>query len=128
MGADSCLVLVGNSVILAAIGTELRQHRFDVITLEPGCPDALQRICALEPRAVLFDLAALPPDSILWLLRERPGLLLAGVEPSSDKVLVLSCRQERVVTPADLLEVIHGEEMKGRGDAETPRQGDARSK
>ncbi len=110
MGADSNLVLYGNSVILAAIGTELHSHcRFDVIALEPGCPDALPRICALNPRAVLFDLATLPPDSMISLLREQPGLLLAGVDPSSDQVLVLSCRQERAMAPADLLEVIERE-------------------
>jgi len=110
MGADSRLVLYGNSVMLAGIATELqRHHRFDLITLEPGPPDTLRRICALAPRAVLFDLAALPPDSIVWLLRERPGLLLAGLDPSSDQVLLLSCRQERAVAPADLLEMIDRE-------------------
>ncbi len=110
MGADSRLVLYGNSVILAGIGTELqRHHRFDLITLQPGSPDALHRICSLEPRAVLFDLAALPPDSIVSLLRERPGLLLAGLDPSSDQVLVLSCRWVRAVAPADLLEMIDRE-------------------
>ena len=116
MGADSCLVLVGNSVILAALGTELeRRHPFDVITLEPECPEPLQRICALDPRAVLFDLATVPPDLILALLRERPGLLLAGVDPSSDQVLILSCRRERAVAPADLLEVICRETRTGEG-------------
>jgi len=110
MGADPCLVLYGNSVILAALGTELeRRHRFDVITLEPECPEPLQRISALDPRAVLFDLAALSPDLILALLRERPGLLLAGVDPSSDQVLVLESRRERAVAPADLLEMIDRE-------------------
>ena len=48
---DSLLVLYGNSVMLAGLGTELQRHGlFDLITLEPGCPDALHRICALEPR------------------------------------------------------------------------------
>ena len=96
--------------MLAGIATELqRLHLFEVIILEPGCPDALQRIGAIEPRAVLFDLAALPSDSIVRLLREQPGLLLAGVDPSSDQVLVLSCRQERAVTLADLLKVLERE-------------------
>jgi hypothetical protein len=110
MGADSCLVLYGNSVILAGIATGLqRHHPFDIIALEPGCPDTLRHICALDPRAVLFDLAAAPPESVVALLRERPGLLLLGVDPSNDEVLVLSCRQERVVAPADLLGLIQKE-------------------
>ena len=110
MSADSCLVLYGNSVILAALGTELEhRHRFDVITLEPGCSEPLQRIRALNPRAVLFDVATVPPDTILALLCEWPGLLLAGVDPSSDQALVLSCRRERAVAPADLLEFIDRE-------------------
>ena len=53
---------------------------------------------------MLFDLAAAPPDFSVSLLRERPGLLLVGLDPSSDHVLMLSCRRERAVTPADLLD------------------------
>jgi hypothetical protein len=110
MGASSYIVLYGNSVILAGIGTELqRRYPFDLITLDPESPDAVDRICALAPRAVLFDLAAAPPDSIIALLSEQPGLLLAGVDPSSDHVLVVSCHRERAVAPADLLDVIDRE-------------------
>jgi hypothetical protein len=107
MGADPRLVLYGNSVMLAGIGTELQRHGlFDLITLEPGRPDALARICALDPRAVLFDLAAAQPDFTLALLRDRPELILIGVDSSSDKVLVLSGRRERPASVADLLRVL----------------------
>jgi hypothetical protein len=107
MGANSRLVLYGNSVILAGIGTELqRRGLFDLITLEPGCPDALHRICVLEPRAVLFDLAAAQPDFTIALLRDRPELILIGVDPSSDQVLVLSGHQVRPASVADLLQVL----------------------
>jgi hypothetical protein len=107
MGADPRLILYGNSVMLAGIGTELQRHGlFDLITLEPGCPGALHRICALEPRAVLFDLAAAQPDFTIALLRDRPELILIGVDPSSDKVLLLSGRQERPASVADLLQVL----------------------
>jgi hypothetical protein len=116
MSADSCLILYGNSVILAGIATGLqRHHPFDVITLEPGCPDAAERISGLDPRAVLFDLAAAPPESVLSLMRERPGLLLLGVDPSSDRMLVLSGRQEPAAAPADLLEVIYRETGNDEG-------------
>ena len=95
MGADSRLVLYGNSVMLAGIATELqRHHRFDLITLEPGPPDALHRICFLEPRVVLFDLAALPDPLAAENLLHHSGRGLLLVRAFVDEF------QVRKLTPA----------------------------
>ncbi len=107
MAEESCLVLYGDSVFLAGIKTEFQRRGLpEVITVEAGRPDAPGRICALNPRAVLFDLAAAQPDFAISLLREQPGLLLIGVDPSSDELLVLCSHPARALSMSDLVQVI----------------------
>jgi hypothetical protein len=107
MAEGSCLVLYGNSVFLAGIKTEFQHHELpEVITVEAGRPDAPTRICALKPRAVLFDLTVAQPDFAVLLLRKQPDLLLIGVDPSSDELLVLCSHPARALSMSDLVEVI----------------------
>jgi hypothetical protein len=110
MAASPCVVLYGNSLFLAGIRAELVGHAdFGLLTVAADYPDATGLIRELGPAAVVFDLAAGQPDFTVALLLERPGLLLVGLDPSSDQVLVLSCRRERAVAPADLLKIIDRE-------------------
>jgi hypothetical protein len=107
MAEGSCLVLYGDSVFLAGIKTEFQRHELpEVITVEAGRPDAPGRIGAHHPCAVLFDLAAAQPDFAISLLREQPGLLLIGVDPSRDELLVLCSHPARALSVSDLVEVI----------------------
>jgi hypothetical protein len=107
MAADLRLVLYGNSVFLAGIKAELeRDAALELITVEAGRPDVMDLIRAYNPRAALFDLAMAQPDFAVTLLRERPGLLLMGVDPASDKVLILSCHQAHCLTIEDLIQMI----------------------
>jgi len=66
----------------------------------------------LAPAVVAFDLDELPGDLAISLLRDRPELILIGVDPSSDKVLVLSGRQEQPASVAGLLQAMA---VRGRG-------------
>ena len=59
MDAGSRLVLVGNSLFLAGIKTELERLTCpELITVEAGCPDAAALIDSCNPRVALADLAA----------------------------------------------------------------------
>jgi hypothetical protein len=55
---------------------------------------------------VLFDLAADQPGFVASLLYKHPGLLLIGIDPSSDHLLVLSCHVAVAPSMADLVELI----------------------
>jgi hypothetical protein len=76
----------------------------------------------------VLTLVGLPPENVsassirpllpsIWadagldiaILRERPGLLLIGVDPSSDELLVLSSRPHQALSVADLVEVMQRE-------------------
>jgi hypothetical protein len=114
MAASSCVVLYGNSVFLAGIQADLqRRAELAVLTVEPDCPDTAARICALNPTAVLFDLAAAQPDFAIPLLRAWPDMLLIGVNSSSEEILVLSGQQVRAASMTELTHVITGDSAGG---------------
>jgi hypothetical protein len=107
MAADSSLVLYGNSVFLAGIKAELERNTvLELIVLEVGHPGVADLIRRCKPRAVLFDLSEGQPDFSVTLLHEQPGLLLIGVDPSSNDLLVLSSQPVQAHSLADLFNVI----------------------
>ncbi|MBV5331669.1 hypothetical protein JZU69_04695, partial [bacterium] len=59
-----------------------------------------------KPCAVLFDMGTGPLDYAIQLLRRQPGLLLIGVDPSSNEMLVLSGHPAQALSMSDLIEVI----------------------
>ncbi len=107
MTAAPSLVLYGNSIFLAGLKADLaRRTRFDLLTIDSRQTDARERIRQFNPSVVIFDLATAPPDFAIQLLRDRPDLLLLGVDPSSDEVMVLSGRSERALSTQELVSVI----------------------
>ena len=106
MTARTVLVVYGNSVFLAALKVEIDQCGLELCTIEAGCPDAVQRIMALHPNVVLFDLCADHPDFTIPLLRERPSLVLAGVDPGNEQILLVTGQCTAVHTIGGLLELM----------------------
>jgi hypothetical protein len=107
MAEDACVVLYGNSVFLAGIKAELeRDTTLELLTIETGHPDALKLIRQRQPRVVLFDLGTGQLDCVVSLLRGQPGLLLIGVDPSSDEMLVLSSHPALALSMQDLMQLI----------------------
>ena len=99
------IVVYGDSLIMSSIGATCNRAG-QVIQLEADQPDAVQRLRALSPEIVVFDLAHARADFALELLREFPALLLIGIDLDRDCMLVLSGRQPRLLTTDDLLQVI----------------------
>lgn len=100
------IVLYGNSVILGAIGAQLRRcPDFDVTALMPP-PGHAQEARNLKPEAVLFDLEATSGEQLLSLLETGPDVVLVGVSPGVNLVRVWSSRQLRELSIQGLLDVI----------------------
>ncbi len=109
MRAATSVVLYGSSLLLAGIEAELRSRgQLRVVVIAADGRDAAARIAACDAAAVVFDLAGVQPDFAFALLRERPGLPLIGVDPSSDNMPFFCGRRARAVTTADLIQVITG--------------------
>ena len=108
MTAKPCLVLYGNSVFLAGIKAQLecdRELGLELLSVEAGCTDMTALLRERKPYAVLFDLGMDQPSFVIPILREQPTLLLIGVDPSSDELLVLSNRPTQVLNLSDLIEL-----------------------
>jgi hypothetical protein len=107
MAAHARLVLYGNSVFLAGIKAELNGRGVvELITVEAGCPDPAESIRMLDPCAVLFDFCAAQPDFAIPLLRARPGLILVGIDPNMDQMLLLSGQRVTALSATDLMELV----------------------
>jgi len=117
MAAEPCLVLYGNSVFLAGIKTELERDRdlgLELLSVEAGYADVTHLLRERKPCAVLFDLGMDQPSFVIPMLREQPSLLLIGVDPSSDELLVLSNWPAQALNLADLIELIRIRTTRGR--------------
>ena len=107
MGKRQRVVLYGDSLVLAGMGASLKTYPgIELICLAAQPPAEVRQLWALRPAVVILDLGAVPPDLPVSLLGEQPELLLIGMDAAGDKLLVLSGRQARAVTTADLVQVI----------------------
>ena len=100
------VLLYGKSLILGSVGAGLQQcPHLEVVSVSPPFPTA-QGLAALAPEVIIFDVEAACPESALTLLAACPSLLLIGIRPSSDQVLLWSGRRSRAETLQELIQVI----------------------
>ncbi len=100
------VLLYGRSVILGTVGASLGKcAHLEVATLSPPLPTA-HALAALSPDVIIFDIEAAHPEPALSLLQARPGIVLIGIDPNRNRLLVLSGRSRRVMAIDDLVRVI----------------------
>jgi hypothetical protein len=126
------VVLFGSSLAVSSIGASLLGCAgLRVLEVEPEAPttaahNAAQRLAALRPDVVLFDLAAVPSDFAIALWKAQPSTLLVGMDLLTGKALVLSGQSTRAHTTEDLLQVIQQHEShRPEHEGQTRRWGDA---
>ncbi len=97
----------GNSLNIAGIVASLKADTtLEVLYVNLDSPNARQNLGGNELAAIVFDLSDPPLRLDFTLLRDQPGLLLIGVDPSRDEMLILSSHPARALTMADLVNVI----------------------
>lgn len=102
------VVVYGSSLHMAGIVTSLREEAdLELVLLKPGSRGVRQRLKEVQPAVILFDLSDPASNLDVALLREGPGLLLIGADPSSDELLVLSSQPAQALTMSDLIAIIH---------------------
>lgn len=100
------IILYGRSLILAAIGASLRlQRQFEVITLAEPYPDT-QKLEAMAPDTVVFDLKSQSPEAPFSMLATCPDLQLIGVDADRNQAMLWSRRQLYELSSKDLYDVI----------------------
>ena len=113
----------GSSLSMALIVATLKTDAtLEVFCVNLDAPNAWQSLDENEFTVILFDLSDPPRRLDVTTLRNRPGLLLIGLDLSSDEMLVLSSHYCQALSMADLTSLIHQEEFPSsffRG--ETPK-------
>ena len=101
------IVLLGSNLVVSTVGASL-QGRSDLqlTQIDALASDALQRLEAARPDIILFDLAAAQPEFAIAVLSKHPGLLLIGIDLKSDKMLVVSGEESRLLTTDDLVHMM----------------------
>ncbi len=111
------IVLYGTSLALATIESALQEYGgVRVVRVGAWPADVSNWLAALDPAAVVFDRLATRPDFAIALLDQHPDVLFVGVDPSSDRLLVLSGRQNQPESAAELVRLILG----GRAGIDMP--------
>lgn len=108
------LLFYGDSIFLAGLKAELATAvtPLHLLTLPTDDPDPLQAIHDYHPQAILFDLSAPDqPDFAIPLLRQQPDLLLIGLDPCRDDLLLLSSQSPQAMHINDLLTIIRRQEI-----------------
>ncbi len=99
------IFILGNSLILGALGESIRQGgRFDLTCLKQT-PDAAD-LESMRPDAILFDLDSPQSESLFTLPASCPKLLFVGVSPDTNLVKVWVGRQLRELSLQGLLAMI----------------------
>jgi len=107
------VVLYGNSLVVSTFGACLEGNLgLQLLRVDASSPGADQRLNAIRPDIVIFDLASEHTDFAISLWKTLPDLLLIGVTPDSSQMLVLIGRQQQALSVEDLLSVI---QEKNRG-------------
>jgi len=105
------VAVYGNSLNMAGIVASLKgDTTLQVLCANFDSPNARQSLDENDLAAIVFDLSDPPLRLDVTLLRDRPGLLLIGVDPSRDEMLVLSSHPVQALSMADLVRVVHQKE------------------
>ena len=107
MTSQTRVVVCGSSLYMASLAAGLKANpALDVeriLTVSPALPEYLRD---LGPAAVAIDLGEAPAELLVALLRQCPGLLLLGVDPTSNDLLVLAGGNASALSVADLANII----------------------
>ncbi len=104
------IVLYGNSLVVSTFGANLEgRPGLRLLRVDAGSPGVDQRLEAIQPDIVIFDLVTERAGFAVSLWKTLPGLLLIGVNPDRSELLVLSGRQQQVSCVEDLLSIIQEE-------------------
>jgi len=105
MDKRQTVIVYGDSLVLAGVQTSLSLNpAFEVIAYPSPIPE--HELRALHPRAIIFDIQSVQPEFHYALAQDLPGLLLIGLDPDTNQVLVWSGQHFSELSTQGLAHVI----------------------
>jgi len=106
------VAVYGNSLGMAGIVATLKvDPTLEGLCINLDSRNIRQTLDKNDLAAIVFDLSDQPLRLDITLLRDRPGMLLIGVDLSRAEMLVLSSHPAQALSMADLVSVIHQKEF-----------------
>jgi DNA-binding NarL/FixJ family response regulator len=101
------VVLYGSSLFITGLETSLKVvPDLEIQRMEVRNQDSLDRLRTEAPDVIIIELGIAAGDQTINLLKAFPGVALIGLDPESNRLMVLSMQQESAMTTADLVQVI----------------------
>jgi hypothetical protein len=123
------VVLYGDSLVLAGMRASLGLFPdFEIIALAAPSSGPVQVLRTLHPAAVIFDLRVVQADFPFTLLQDQPGVLLVGIDPGRNQVVLWSGQRLHELSTRDLVQVIQDHLPEGDVDGHEKRNVDRRIK
>lgn len=91
MGDRMPVIVMGDSLLMDSLGSNLREGlKMDVIRVNAASADLEERLRVIQPDLIVFELDVPRPCSILALLKEQPGTLFLGIDPTFSQVIAFN--------------------------------------
>lgn len=123
MKEQQVVALYGNSLFLAGVETSLRDRpEFDVVRIDATLLNAEQTLKSLQPKVIIFDCGDALLDTLpgmTQLLKGSPGVIVIGLDLTSNDITVLSGQSHSAMRVEDLVEAIRMETDHRTGSAST---------
>jgi hypothetical protein len=101
------VILYGGSLFIAGLDASLSAiPGLDIQRVEAYAGNDLEQVRAYEPDVIVVELGVASKNMTLTLLQRFPGVTLIGLDPESDRLLVLSVQHQTALAAADLVKVI----------------------
>jgi hypothetical protein len=102
------IILYGKSVLLGTLEASLQRFpELEVVALAPPLPDTAGLV-VLHPDGLIFDLQAARPELAFDLFDKLPCLVVVGIDPGSDRVMLCAGKQLGGITALDLVQLFTG--------------------
>lgn len=122
MERRALVVLLGDTVLIDSVAAGLEDTQaFGVVRMDASADGLGERLNALNPALIVFELDTRRSPTILSLLREQPGTQLLGLDLTCSQAIMLKSCQHTTRTMKELCQVVraevdHGAQMRKGGD------------
>jgi DNA-binding NarL/FixJ family response regulator len=109
VAVDTGVLMYGHSLLMAGLAAQLEAcGGIRLASASANCASLLELVDAHDPDVLLYDLSTTSPDFAVPLLRSHPKLVVIGMHPSVEALLVLIGRSMAASCVAELVDVIQG--------------------
>ena len=104
------IAILGDSLLMAGLGASMRdQDALQVLQIKDDWQDLPERLAALHPDAVIFDLDTAEAGLLLNLLTQCYGLLFLGLGIVGNRAVAFSSHAHTALSASDLVGLIERE-------------------